>query len=75
MSCPNEHELTAYLDGELDLTATGARPPAFGYPLAWCFAEGAGRVFSTALGHFPSAWETPSYLSHLAGGLGWALDS
>ena len=54
-------------------TAAGARPPAFGYPLAWCFAEGAGRVFSTSLGHFPAAWESPAYLRHLAGGLGWAL--
>ena len=45
----------------------------FGYPLAWCFAEGAGRVFSTSLGHFPHAWETPAYLQHLVGGLGWAL--
>ena len=59
--------------GELDLTAPGARPPAFGYPLAWCFAEGDGRVFSTSLGHFPHAWETPAYLQHLVGGLGWAL--
>ena len=60
-------------DGELDLSASGARPPEFGYPLAWCFAEGAGRVFSTSLGHFPNAWETPAYLQHLSGGLGWAL--
>ena len=60
-------------DGELDLSAAGARPPVFGYPLAWCFAEGAGRVFSTSLGHFPGAWETPAYLQHLSGGLGWAL--
>ncbi len=60
-------------DGELDLTAPGARPPSFGYPLAWCFAERAGRVFSTSLGHFPGAWETPAYLRHLSGGLGWAL--
>jgi uncharacterized protein len=60
-------------DGELDLDAAGARPPAFGYPLAWCFAEGDGRVFSTSLGHFPSAWESPAYLRHIAGGLGWAL--
>jgi uncharacterized protein len=59
--------------GELDLDAPGARPPSFGYPLAWCFAEGAGRVFSTSLGHFPGAWETPAYLRHLAGGLEWAL--
>jgi type 1 glutamine amidotransferase len=61
-------------DGELDLTASGARPPEFGYPLAWCFREGAGAVFSTSLGHFPGAWESPAYLRHLAGGLTWALD-
>ncbi len=51
----------------------GRAPPSFGFPLAWCFAEGKGRVFSTSLGHFPSAWESPSYLRHLSGGLGWAL--
>jgi type 1 glutamine amidotransferase len=60
-------------DGELDLAVPGARPPSFGYPLAWCFAEGRGRVFSTSLGHFPGAWETPAYLRHVAGGLTWAL--
>jgi type 1 glutamine amidotransferase len=59
--------------GELDLTAGGAVPQSFGFPLAWCFSEGSGRVFSTSLGHFPSAWESPAYLRHLAGGLGWAL--
>ena len=60
-------------DGELDQSVAGARPPTFGYPLAWCFGEGAGRVFSTSLGHFPAAWESPAYLRHLSGGLGWAL--
>lgn len=60
-------------DGELDMAAAGARAPSFGYPLAWCFSEGSGRVFSTSLGHFPSAWESPAYLRHLAGGLAWAL--
>jgi type 1 glutamine amidotransferase len=59
--------------GELDLDVAGARPPDFGYPLSWCFTEGAGRVFSTSLGHFPGAWESPAYLRHLAGGLAWAL--
>jgi len=67
------HVLLRVRDGELDLSAPGARPPTFGYPLAWCFAEGSGRVFSTSLGHFPGAWETPAYLQHLSGGLGWAL--
>jgi uncharacterized protein len=70
---PDAKVLLRVRDGELDLTAPGARPPTFGYPLAWCFGEGKGRVFSTSLGHFPGAWETPAYLRHLAGGLGWAL--
>jgi type 1 glutamine amidotransferase len=70
---PDAQVLLRVRDGELDLSATGARPPSFGYPLAWCFDEGEGRVFSTSLGHFPGAWESPQYLRHLAGGLGWAL--
>ena len=70
---PDAQVLLRVRNGELDLDAPGARPPVFGYPLAWCFAEGGGRVFSTSLGHFPGAWETPAYLRHLAGGLEWAL--
>ena len=60
-------------DGELDLSAPGASAPPFGYPLAWCFGEGAGRVFSTSLGHFPGAWESTAYLGHLNGGIAWVL--
>jgi type 1 glutamine amidotransferase len=70
---PDAQVLLSVRDGELDFEAPGARPPVFGYPLAWCFGEGDGRVFSTSLGHFPGAWETPAYLRHLAGGLEWAL--
>jgi type 1 glutamine amidotransferase len=58
---------------QLDLDAPGARRPSFGYPLAWCFEQGNGRVFSTSLGHFPAAWESPAYLRHLHGGLTWTL--
>jgi type 1 glutamine amidotransferase len=60
-------------DEQLDLDAPGARRPPFGYPVAWCFEEGEGRVFSTSLGHFPAAWESTAYLRHLHGGLAWAL--
>jgi type 1 glutamine amidotransferase len=67
------HILLRVRDGQLDLTAEAARRPACGYPLAWCFRHGDGRVFTTSLGHFPAAWESPTYLRHLAGGLGWAL--
>jgi type 1 glutamine amidotransferase len=70
---PDARVLLRVRDGELDLSAPGARPPSFGYPLAWCFKEGAGRVFSTSLGHFPAAWESPAYLRHVAGGVGWTL--
>ena len=70
---PDARVLLQVRDGELDVHAPGARRPRFGHPLAWCFTEGAGRVFSTSLGHFPSAWESPTYLRHLEGGLEWAL--
>ena len=58
---------------QLDPAAEGADQPAFGFPLSWCFTEGHGRVFSTTLGHFPEAWESPTYLRHLSGGMAWAL--
>jgi type 1 glutamine amidotransferase len=70
---PDAHVLLRVRDGELDFSAPGATQPEFGYPLAWCFREGDGRVFSTSLGHFPWAWETPPYLRHISGGLAWAL--
>jgi type 1 glutamine amidotransferase len=70
---PDATVLLRVREGELDLSAPGARPPEFGYPLSWCFTEGVGRVFSTSLGHFPGAWESPAYLQHLRGGLAWAL--
>jgi uncharacterized protein len=56
-----------------ELSDGGAGTPATEYPLSWCFTEGLGRVFSTSLGHFPHAWESPDYLRHLAGGLDWAM--
>jgi type 1 glutamine amidotransferase len=70
---PDARVLLRVPESQLDPAAAGAKQPSFGYPLSWCFAEGAGRSFSTSLGHFPGAWETPAYLRHLAGGLAWAL--
>ena len=48
---PDAQVLLRVRDGELDLGAPGARPPTFGYPLAWCFGEGAGRVYRSAAAH------------------------
>jgi uncharacterized protein len=70
---PDARVLLRVVDGQLDQSVEGAKRPPWGYPLSWCFEEGKGRVFSSTLGHFPSAWESPTYLAHLAGGLAWAL--
>jgi uncharacterized protein len=58
-------------EGQVDLSAPGGRVPDCGFPLAWTVEEGTARTFYTALGHFSGAWETPTYLRHLAGGLAW----
>jgi type 1 glutamine amidotransferase len=68
---PDARVLLTLADGQVDLSVPGGRTPECGFPLAWCHAEEAGRTFYSALGHFPGAWETPTYLRHLAGGLAW----
>jgi type 1 glutamine amidotransferase len=40
------------------------------HPLVWCHERG-GRVFYTALGHSPEAYEDPDFRAHLLGGLFW----
>jgi type 1 glutamine amidotransferase len=70
---PDARILLRVSEGQLDMSVDGARRPAAGFPLAWCFTEGRGRAFYTSLGHFPGAWESPVFLRHLAGGLAWAL--
>lgn len=70
---PDARVVLRVSDEQLDLDAKGAKRPDFGFPLAWCFTEGNGRVSSTSLGHFPGAWESPAYLQHLSGSLAWAL--
>jgi type 1 glutamine amidotransferase len=60
-------------EGELDMSAPEARTPECGFPLAWCHTDGAARTFYSALGHFPLAWETPTHLRYLLGGLRWVL--
>jgi uncharacterized protein len=62
-------------DGELDMDAPGARLPDHGFPLAWCRTEGAARSFYSALGHFPSAWESTAHLRYLDGALTWLLET
>jgi hypothetical protein len=70
---PDARVLLRVAEGQLDMSVPGARRPPIGFPLAWCFTEGSGRVFYSALGHFPGAWETLDYLRHLQGGLAWVL--
>ncbi|HXW34161.1 MAG TPA: ThuA domain-containing protein, partial [Acidimicrobiales bacterium] len=70
---PDAEVLLRAASNDLDMEASGARTPQCGFPLAWCFEEGSGRSFYSALGHFPWAWETPPHLRYLAGGLDWIL--
>lgn len=70
---PDAQILLAGRPQEFDTDGAGSPIPDIGIPLSWCFTEGAGPVFSTSLGHFPHAWETPDYLRHLTGGLDWLL--
>jgi uncharacterized protein len=72
---PDARVLLSVSPDQLDMTVPGARVPDCGLPLAWCHTEGDGRIFSTALGHFPSAWESPVFLTFLAGALGWVLET
>lgn len=39
------------------------------HPLVWCHEHGGARVFYTALGHAPEAYQDPDFRSHLLGGL------
>jgi uncharacterized protein len=71
---PDAQVLLRLAPGQLDMSVPEARVPECGYPLSWCVGDGGGsRTFYTALGHFHGAWETPTYLRHLAGGLAWLL--
>ena len=44
------------------------------YPIAWCRDWGEGRVFYTSLGHRPEVWNDQRFLTHLLGGLRWAIE-
>jgi hypothetical protein len=72
---PDARVLLEVSPGQLDMSVSGARIPDCGLPLAWCHEEGDGRVFYTALGHFPSAWESPVFLQFLSSALGWVLEA
>jgi type 1 glutamine amidotransferase len=43
------------------------------HPIVWCHEKMGGRSWYTGLGHTGRAFSDPRYLSHLAGGLKWAL--
>ena len=58
-------------DADVERLAPGTPRPAGGYPIAWCHTYGKGRCFTTALGHYPSAWEDVAYVRHLGGAFDW----
>lgn len=52
-------------------------PDAFGryYPAVWCHEFDGGRQWYTALGHEPSDYSDPLFVSHLWAGIKWILDN
>jgi type 1 glutamine amidotransferase len=43
------------------------------HPIVWCHENAGGRSWYTGLGHTSACFSDPLYLSHLRGGLRWAL--
>jgi type 1 glutamine amidotransferase len=41
------------------------------HPIAWCRSDRPGRLFHTALGHEPRAYQDSVFLQHVAGGVEW----
>lgn len=44
------------------------------FAIAWCRDYGKGRVFYTALGHFPEQWKDERFRRHILGGLLWTMN-
>jgi len=42
------------------------------HPVVWCHENEGGRVFQTALGHSPDAYDNPLFRQHLTGAVLWA---
>ena len=68
------HVLLRVEDAEAARLAPGTARPAAGYPLAWCHRYGKGRCFTTALGHYPAAWEDVAFVRHVGGGFAWLME-
>lgn len=43
------------------------------YPITWARQHGTGRVFYAAMGDREETWESPFFLTMLAGGIRWAI--
>jgi acetyl esterase/lipase/type 1 glutamine amidotransferase len=64
------HVLLSVDPGSVDLSK-GKREDK-DYALAWTRSYGKGRVFYTALGHYPEVWKDERFLRHLVEGIRWA---
>jgi len=70
---PDARILLRVAPGQLTLDGMPQGTSSDPLPLAWCRSVGPAKTFYSALGHFPSAWETPAYLRYLLGALEWLL--
>lgn len=53
--------------------APGGSAMGADHPIAWYQRFDGGRSFYTALGHTEASWDESAFVSHVAGGIDWAL--
>ncbi|MBL8858896.1 MAG: ThuA domain-containing protein [Planctomycetes bacterium] len=67
------HVLLSLAPDGLDVAREPVHRQDRDFALAWTRPFGDGRVFYSALGHRPEVWKDARFLTHLAGGIRWAL--
>jgi len=57
----------------VDMAKPGVKTTDRDFALAWTKRYGQGRVFYTALGHFPKVWESKAFQQHVLMGIRWSI--
>jgi len=67
------HVLLSLDTTSVDLTNPKVKRQDKDFATAWTRSFGKGRVFYTALGHWPETWRDDRFQQHLVGGILWAM--
>jgi hypothetical protein len=64
---------SAYVLASVDESSDPGGKMGADHPIAWCHENLPGRVWYTALGHGPNAYEDERFLRHVTEGVRWAI--